>query len=125
MDVPFPRSFALVAILLASACGSEPRAAPQAGSPQAASTAPAAETPAPPPPAVSATPPPAPGEHSSAPTAADSAAAAAEDVSPEWKRNTRAMAPHASCMEQARAAPAASRPVLEAACGRLPDAPGK
>ena len=58
-----------------------------------------------------------------APTARDSAAAAAEDVSPEWKMNERKMGPYADCMEQARVAPPGSRERLEEACGRLPSAP--
>lgn len=58
-----------------------------------------------------------------APTARDSAAAAAEDVSPEWKMNERKMGPYADCLAQARAAPSESRERLEEACGRLPSAP--
>ncbi len=58
------------------------------------------------------------------PTAADSAAAAREDVSPEWKMNERKMAPYSDCMTKARDAPADIRVRLEAACGNLPDAPG-
>jgi hypothetical protein len=57
------------------------------------------------------------------PTAADSAAAAREDVSPEWKMNERKMAPYSDCMAKARDAPADIRVRLEAACGNLPDAP--
>lgn len=56
------------------------------------------------------------------PTAADSAAAKAEDVSPEWKQRSRSMESFASCMEKVRGAPEAVRPNLEAACRRLPDA---
>lgn len=57
------------------------------------------------------------------PTAADSAAALAEDVSPEWKMRTRQMAPFSDCMEKTRNAPDDVRPTLVEACHRLPDAP--
>jgi hypothetical protein len=63
------------------------------------------------------------GPAADAPTVADSAAAAREDVSPEWKRNERSMGPYDGCMAQATAAPEAERPRLEAACARLPSAP--
>lgn len=58
-----------------------------------------------------------------APTAADSAAAAREDVSPEWKQRERTMGSYEDCMEQTKGADAALRPRLEAACARLPGAP--
>jgi hypothetical protein len=60
---------------------------------------------------------------SQVPTAADSAAALAEDVSPEWKMRSRQREPYSSCMEKTVNAPADIRPTLVAACGRLPDAP--
>ena len=57
------------------------------------------------------------------PTRADSAAAARENVSPEWKQRERSMAGYADCMEQVRGVDPAMRPRLQAACSRLPDAP--
>jgi|GEM_PF-1827012 len=116
----------LIAPLFLAACGSEPRAeAPDAAPP--ATTPPAAPAPdarpAPPPPAGTAPPPPPPVAN--APTAADSAAARAEDVSPEWKQRSRMGESYASCMEKTTNAPESARPPLVAACGRLPDAPKK
>ena len=115
----------LVAVILAAAaCGGEPDAGAGETAPPAASapaetagtaTAPAAPSAAPARQAAT--------RDGAAPNAADSAAAAREDVSPEWKRNSRAMAPYASCMEQAGSAPPSARGDLEAACGRLPTAP--
>jgi hypothetical protein len=57
------------------------------------------------------------------PTAADSAAGAREDVSPEWKMRERTMASYEQCMEQARAVEPPMRERLEAACGRRSGAP--
>jgi hypothetical protein len=57
------------------------------------------------------------------PTAADSAAALREDVSPEWKMNQRNMAPYAECMAQAKSIPEPARARLVAACASRPDAP--
>jgi hypothetical protein len=58
-----------------------------------------------------------------APTAADSAAALREDVSPEWKMNQRNMAPYAECMAQAQSIPEPARARLVAACATRPGAP--
>ena len=58
-----------------------------------------------------------------APTREDSIAAAAEDVSPEWKQRERSMEKYADCMEKAQSAEGPVRIRLEAACGNLPDAP--
>lgn len=57
------------------------------------------------------------------PTREDSVAAAAEDVSPEWKQRTRQMAGYARCMEQASSVEPPMRARLQEACSRLPDAP--
>lgn len=57
------------------------------------------------------------------PSAADSAAALADDVSPEWKMRARQMAPFSDCMEKTRNTPESVRPTLVEACHRLPDAP--
>ena len=57
------------------------------------------------------------------PTAADSAAAVAQDVSPEWIQRSREMASYDDCMRQAGAAPPPVRPRLEQACRNLPTAP--
>lgn len=118
------------ALLLAAACGGGDAAgAPAAeGAPD---TQPAAAAPAP---AERGTPAPATDAPTGAtlsqlptaepvPTAADSAAAAREDVSPEWKQRERTMASYAQCMEQTRGADPAVRARLEAACARLPGAP--
>jgi hypothetical protein len=63
------------------------------------------------------------GEPPPAPTAQDSAAAKAEDVSPEWKQRARSMGSHARCLEQVAQAPPEGRARLEEACSRIPDAP--
>ncbi|HYR12548.1 MAG TPA: hypothetical protein VEQ60_32465 [Longimicrobium sp.] len=116
-----------LAASLAACGGDEPPAADMASSPAAApptsqASAPAAAPaqPAPPsrPPGARTTSTPAP-----VPTAADSAAALREDVSPEWKMNQRNMAPYADCMAQATSVPEPARARLVAACGNLPDAP--
>ncbi|HZG42671.1 MAG TPA: hypothetical protein VEY93_06890 [Longimicrobium sp.] len=60
-----------------------------------------------------------------APTARDSAEAAREDVSPEWKMNERKMGPYSDCMAKAREAPPELHGRLKAACARLPTAPGR
>jgi len=57
------------------------------------------------------------------PTAEDSAAAARDSVSPEWKQRERSMASYPECMRQARGADDPMRSRLEEACGRLHDAP--
>jgi hypothetical protein len=57
------------------------------------------------------------------PTAQDSAAATAEDVSPEWKQRARSMGSYARCLEQVAQAPPEGRARLEEACSRHPDAP--
>lgn len=57
------------------------------------------------------------------PTAADSAAAAREDVSPEWKQRERTMASYERCMEQARSGDPPMRARLEAACASRRGAP--
>jgi hypothetical protein len=118
------------ALVLAAACGGDAAEAPaaDAGSPAAAAAAPAttpagsAGTSAPGngvPPGASAPQPVA----VSAPSREDSAAAAAEDVSPEWKQRTREMGSYAHCMRQASGAEQPARTRLEEACSRLPDAP--
>ncbi|HEX6369452.1 MAG TPA: hypothetical protein VF006_11000 [Longimicrobium sp.] len=110
---------------LAACGGGEPGTADDA--PGDAAAAPADGSP--PAAAPAAVPPPRPsrGRTASAPapvpTAADSAAARQEDVSPEWKMNQRNMAPYADCMAQANSAPEHARARLAAACGNLPDAP--
>jgi hypothetical protein len=63
------------------------------------------------------------GEPAPAPAPRDSAAAAREDVSPEWKQRARSMESHARCLERAAQAPPEARPRLEEACSRHPDAP--
>jgi hypothetical protein len=60
-----------------------------------------------------------------APTTRDSAEAAREDVSPEWKMNERKMGPYSDCVAKARGAPPELHGRLEAACARLPTAPGR
>jgi hypothetical protein len=115
---------------LLAACGGE-AGTEDAASTEAASTDAAAAPAGPPapPPAGAESPPPrlSRGRTASAaapvPTAEDSAAAAREDVSPEWKMNQRNMAPYADCMAQARSVPEPARARLVAACGNLPDAP--
>jgi len=57
------------------------------------------------------------------PTRADSAAAVAEDVTPEWKQRTRAMQPYGECMRDAAAVPEPQRATVERACANLPSAP--
>jgi hypothetical protein len=116
-----------VALVLAAACGGDAEPAPAAGAATADSAAPAApavatETSAPGndvPPGASA-PQPAPVRP---PTREDSVAAAAEDVSPEWKQRSREMSSFAECMRQASGAEPPMRARLEEACSRLPDAP--
>lgn len=107
-----------------AACGDEPRTPEAAATDPAATAAAPAEAPAP---APAEPPRPSRGRTASAPapvpTAADSAAAAKEDVSPEWKMNQRKMAPYADCMAQANTAPEQARARLAAACANLPDAP--
>jgi hypothetical protein len=110
-----------------AACGDEGRTADAAATDAAASAADPAGGSAPS--AAPVEPPPRPrrGRNASAPppvpTAADSAAAVKEDVSPEWKMNQRSMAPYADCMAQANSAPEPARARLAAACANLPDAP--
>jgi hypothetical protein len=121
-----PGTWTAAALLLA-ACGGEPRenaAAASADStsvpaPRAAARTDSGAAPAPVPsmpqlPAAATAPP---------PTPEDSAAAAREDVSPEWKQRERSMASYTQCMEQARSAENALQARLEEACGRLPGAP--
>ncbi len=117
------------ALVLAAACGgdggraSEVASADSQGVP--AVTATPAETEAPVPATMSQSGASAPqvagGE--APPTAADSAAGAREDVSPEWKARERTMASYERCMEQARGADDAMRKRLEAACGLRSGAP--
>jgi hypothetical protein len=120
------RSIALLSALSLAACGADSRSsdttpadqaqpAAQSAAP-AKATEPASPPPSQPPAARAGRPPP-------APTAEDSAAAAREDVSPEWKMNERNMAPYSDCMAQANSAPERIRPRLQAACANLPDAP--
>ena len=109
-----------------AACGDEAQSADAAATDAAAGAAPAGAAA---PPAAPVEPPPRPprGRSASAPapvpTAADSAAAVQEDVSPEWKMNQRSMAPYTTCMAQANTAPEQARARLAAACANLPDAP--
>jgi hypothetical protein len=49
--------------------------------------------------------------------------AANRDAEAEYARRRAAMGGYAECMEQAKDLPAHARPHIEAACGRLPDAP--
>jgi hypothetical protein len=115
------------ALVLAGACGGDAGEASAAGaksadSAAAASPTAATETPAPGndvPPGASAPQPMA----VRPPTREDSAAAAAEDVSPEWKQRSREMSNYAQCMKQASGAEPPMRARLEEACSRLPDAP--
>ena len=111
----------LVAAAVLASCGERgsPEAAPPPPAASAVREAPVDEQPVPsrdPVPARAAT-------QAPAPTARDSAEAAREDVSPEWKMNERKMGPYRDCMEQVRAAPPETRERLEEACGRLPSAP--
>ena len=120
---------ACAALLLAAACGGDGAREPAAQAP-ADSQAPPAAAPAP---AESGTPVPESMPQSGAstpqpgaepvPTAADSAAGAREDVSPEWKMRERTMASYAQCMEQARSVEPPMRERLEAACGLRSGAP--
>ena len=59
------------------------------------------------------------------PTAADSAAAAAQDVSPEWIQRSRTMQSYEDCMRGAREAPQEARAQLLRACANLPTAPDR
>lgn len=111
------------ALLLAAACGGGdggtpparvPGDAPPAATP--AGTAPDVLPAAPVLPAPPAAPAP-------LPTRSDSAAAAAEDVSPEWKQRERSMSTYEDCVAQTRGADAAVRARLEEICSRLPGAP--
>lgn len=114
---------AVAAPLLAGCGGDAQRTAGTGEAPTAASTAPTAAPEFAPPPAAPRNP----AQARSAnplPTAADSAAALAEDVSPEWKMRSRHREPYASCIEKTVNAPAEVRPTLVEACNRLPDAPG-
>lgn len=124
---------ACAALVLAAACGGDDGGAPDGQvAPDTQAAAPAA-APAPALPADSETSVPAemsqPGASAPqpgtepAPTAADSAAAAREDVSPEWKARERTMASYERCMEQARGAEGPLRERLEAACGQRSGAP--
>lgn len=115
------------ALVLAGACGGDAAEAPAADAASPDSPAPAApvaatETSAPgndvPPGAL--TPQPAVVRP---PTREDSLAAAAEDVSPEWKQRSRQMSSYSNCMKQASGAEPPMRARLEEACSRLPDAP--
>lgn len=110
-----PRA-ALCAALLLAACGGD---AGGEGAAPAASTPTPANRPvtAPSEPLAKA------GDPAPGPTAQDSAAAAREDVSPEWKQRERSMGSHARCLEQVAQAPPEGRARLEEACSRLPDAP--
>jgi hypothetical protein len=120
------RSIALLSALLLAGCGADSRSSDTTpadeAQPAAQSAAPAKATePASPPPSQ-------PSAASGAgkapvPTVEDSAAAAREDVSPEWKMNERNMGPYRDCMAQANTAPERIRPRLQAACANLPDAP--
>jgi hypothetical protein len=112
------------ALVLAAACGDaapEPAAggaaAPDSAVPAAATEASVPETDVPP--AASAPQPVVQPE----PTREDSVAAAAEDVSPEWKQRARQMSGYARCMEQASQGESPMRERLQEACRRLPDAP--
>lgn len=117
------------ALLLAAACGGDGAGEPAAQAPAESQPAPAAA----PAPADSGTPVPEsmPQSGSSVtqpgaepvPTAADSAAGAREDVSPEWKMRERTMASYEQCMAQARNVEPPMRERLEAACGRRSGAP--
>jgi hypothetical protein len=108
-----------------AACGDEPQTADAAATDATAAAPAGGSAPA----AAPVEPPPRPSRGRSAsapapvPTAADSAAAVKEDVSPEWKMNQRSMAPYADCMAQANSAPEQARARLAAACANLPDAP--
>jgi hypothetical protein len=109
------------ALLLAAACRDEGGRSPAqvpAGAPPGATPAGTAK------PAPDVAPgaqvPPAPD---SLPTPADSAAAAAEDVSPEWKQRERSMSTYEECVAQTRGADAAVRARLEEICSRRPGAP--
>jgi hypothetical protein len=104
-----------------AACGGESRAADATDGPAEAPAPALAE--APPLPPAARMPPTAERAAAPVPTAADSAAAVREDVSPEWKMNQRNMAPYADCMAQANTAPEEARARLAAACANLPDAP--
>ena len=57
------------------------------------------------------------------PTRADSAAANAENVSPEWKQRERSMSTYEECVAQTRGAEAGVRERLEEACSRRSGAP--
>jgi hypothetical protein len=122
------RVAAFLAALWLPACGPDapssdavPKDQPAAAAqPAAAPPRAAAEPPAAPPSPAAAVPA---ASRAPAPTAEDSAAAAREDVSPEWKMNQRNMAPYSDCMAQANSAPERIRPRLQAACANLPDAP--
>jgi hypothetical protein len=110
---------AACAVTLAG-CGAEkaapePPAAP-AAAPRAA-PAPPPQAPAPQAPAPQAAPSPAPSAaRELAPTHADSVAAAAEDVSPEWKQRERSMAGTEQCLRQATDLTGEARTRVEAAC---------
>ncbi|HEX6039909.1 hypothetical protein [Longimicrobium sp.] len=119
------------ALLVAAACGGGNDAGAAAGgapadsqvvpvaapvAPESVASVPATDVPA-------GTPTPRTPPREPAPTAADSAAAAREDVSPEWKQRERSMGSYERCMEQTRGADAAVRARLETACARLPEAP--
>ena len=116
------------ALLLAAACGGGDAGEPAAQSPAGVQAAAAVteatpagtSAPAPDAPPVASAPQPA---AEPIPSKADSAAAVAEDVSPEWKQRQRSMASYEECMAQTRGAEAAVRPRLEEACSRLRGAP--